>query len=219
MNFEKSMKFPFKGDTWVTKLLIAAGLTLTGIGAVLIIGYGLEIMREMYNSKSDDLEPPEWSNIGENLTDALKLIVVMLVWALPILVISGAFTIVIAIFSSAATDSSGEAIAFIITILTVLFTGATSLYGVLISGYIPTVMGEVATKQTIKAGLDFKNIFKLTKGHFWRNLGLYLIASIAGSLVTSLSTILCGIGVFAGAAYSNAFMFHLFGQSYLKITE
>ena len=217
MNLEKAIKFPFKGDNWIKNLLIAAGLLLSGIGSFIVAGYGLEMIRDMAAKKSDDIELPEWTNFGENVMDGLKLIVVFLVWAIPIILVSIIFTVFIAILTNTATHNNIDIMNILIVIANIIFTFVTIVYSLGLYGFLPTIYGEVATKQTIKAGLNFSKIFKMNKGHFWKNVLTSLVASVVTSFIVPFGVIACFIGVFATAAISTAFTFHLYGQRYLDI--
>ncbi len=218
MNLEKAFKFPFKGENWVKNLLIAAGLILTGIGSFIVAGYGLEIIRSMADKKSDDVELPEWTNFGENVIDGLKMIVVMLVWMAPLILVSFFFGIASAIIQNMMNYDNYS----VMNVLFILVNGISGLlsiaYSFFISGFIPTIMGEVATKQSIKAGIDFKTIFALNKGFFWSNFLVALVGGIIVGLISTIGVIACIIGVFATSAYAIAFQYHLYGQQYLKIT-
>ena len=217
MNLEKAFKFPFKGENWVKNLLIAAGLLLTGIGGIVVAGYGLEIIRNMDAKKSDDVELPEWTNFGENVMDGLKMLVVMLVWMAPVIVLSFFFGIASAIIQNLMNYdnySVMNAIFILMNIANILLSTALTF---ILYGFFPTIMGEVATKQTIQAGLNFKTIFALNKGFFWKNFLVSLVGGIIVSFVSSVGVLACFIGVFVTAAYSFAFIYHLYGQQYLKI--
>lgn len=218
MNLEKAFKFPFKGENWIKNLLIAAVLILTVVGIIVVIGYGLEIIRDMVNKKSDDVELPEWTNFGENVIDGLKMIVVMLVWMAPVIVISLFVGIASGVLTSMASYENADFLYTISSILMVITNLITIAYSFVIYGFVPTIMGEVATKQTIKAGLDFKTIFSLNKGFFWGNFLVALVGGIIAGFISSVGVIACVIGVFATAAYSIALVYHLYGQQYLKIT-
>jgi len=217
MNLEKAIKFPFKGENWIKNLLITAGLMLTGIGAFIVSGYGLEIIRDMVNKKSDDVELPEWTNIGENVMDGLKMMVVMLVWALPVILVALIFVVFIAIVQNITNYDNYDMMNILTVLANILYTIAVLLYSLALYGFLPTIMGEVATKQTIKAGLNFGQIFKMNKGHFWKNFLVALVASVIAGFIAPFGVIACFIGVFATMAIGMVFTFFLYGQRYLEI--
>lgn len=218
MNIEKAFKFAFKGDNWIQNLLFVALLLLSGIGAFIVVGYGLQIIRDMKAANSDDIELPEWTDFGTYVMDGLKAIVVILVWSLPVILISFAFGIFSGLITSFASYDSARFL-YVIADISQVFSGLISfVYMIALLGFLPTIFGELAMKQTIKSGIDFAHIFKINKGHFWSNILASIIGSVFSLIATIAGIIACLIGTIATNAISFAFNYHLFGQRYLDIT-
>lgn len=218
-NIGKAFKFTFEGENWISRMLISGLLMLSGIGMLAVWGYGIQIIRQMVINNSDTLEPPSWNNIGDNFIDGLKHFVVAFVWSLPILIIQIIFLIVkFLILLSFSENASDE------TSLIFLLTGSLSyiiliIYAIFLVGFRPAILGELASKGTIKAGLNFKNIFKITKGHYWKNIGFGIIAMITVFANTIAGLNMCLIGLAITLPFGFNFMFHIFGQSYLEMME
>lgn len=169
-NIEKALKFPFKGEGWIKKILVSTGLIFSGIGLFFITGYQIRIIRMMAEENSDDIILPDWNNFKEIVLDSLKLFVVRLVWFIPslilLLIIAGLmFLWNLFLFEkySTAIDLSGLFL-YIILLIPYFFTIFLQII------YQPIIMGEFATKKTIKSGIDFKNIIFMSKGFFWKNI-------------------------------------------------
>ena len=97
MDIGKSFGYAFEDDQWIPKILIAAAILLGGIvlgifvipaflAAFLLSGYGVEITRRVINGNPQVL--PEWDNWGDLIIDGLKVWVIGIVYALPMILVS-----------------------------------------------------------------------------------------------------------------------------------
>jgi Sec-independent protein secretion pathway component TatC len=98
MDIGKSFTFVFEDKDWITKILIAAAILLLGIifswmlliplilAYALLSGYGVEILRQVVRGDLDKL--PEWDDWGALLIEGVKVIVIGLVYALPLIIVA-----------------------------------------------------------------------------------------------------------------------------------
>ncbi|MGD9145422.1 MAG: DUF4013 domain-containing protein, partial [Anaerolineae bacterium] len=107
MDIGKSFTFVFEDDAWITKLLLAAAILLLGVlfswllliplilALALLGGYGVAITRQVIGGELNKL--PEWDDWGALIADGLKVIVVGIVYALPLIIIALCLSLPIAI--------------------------------------------------------------------------------------------------------------------------
>ena len=214
-NIGKSFKFSFEGDDWFSKYIISGLLFLSGFGIFAINGNGLQVVRTMVEKDSEDLEPVEWNNLGENFLDGLKLCIVLFLWKLPLIIVrTFIFIITTIIFITSVNNESGAGMAVFFGLWTIscLLSG---VYNLALSGFIPVIVGEVATHQSIKNGLAIKKIFHLTKEAYWRNFGISLLSGLMFFLTFMAGSQLLPIGTIITMPLAYNTKYHLFGQSYL----
>lgn len=210
MEFGKAFSF-FTGDEdWIKKLLIAAVLCLTGIGAIPVLGWAMAIIKRMGEGEVTEL--PDWSDFGGYIVAGLKHIAGVLVLILPGIIVSGIIAGVGAIFPAVLNDYDTANILMMIcvscgSLLMVVYAIAVSLLAL-------PMLGQFSEGKSFGEAINPGKNFALFKA----NIGGFLLAGILGSiiasLITSISSIACGIGIFAGQAYSQAVIGHLVGQAY-----
>jgi Protein of unknown function (DUF4013) len=218
MDIGKAFMFVFEDKDWVVKLLIAAAILLVGVllgvliipgilAAALLAGYGVEITRRVIHDDPQVL--PEWTNWGELMVDGLKVIVIGLVYALPIIVVSACMGIPIGILSEDAQELSS------------LFSAALSclsfLWAIVMSLVLPAAIGAYAAKGELNAAFRFGEILALVRNNFKTYL-LVLVMAWVASIIGGLGTIVCFIGWFVTLPYSYMVTGHLYGQAYKQVT-
>lgn len=212
MNFGKAFTFVFEDPDWIKKVLIIALVSLIPLlGQIVLIGWMLQTSRNVLNRHPYPL--PEL-DFGSQLSLGFKGFVASLVYAIPVIILSIPYTI---IMSSAGTSNNGDMNT--VGIISVLcFTTFAMIYSLLLAFVVPAAYGNIAAKDSIGAGLNFKEVFGLVRATPVSYL-IILGGSLVGSFVGSLGTIACGIGVFATAAYAQAMIGHLVGQAYQQAVE
>jgi len=194
----------------VKKLLIGSVLAMTGIGFIPLAGWRLEHIRR--SIEEDNPLLPDWDDFGKFITDGLKMIGFNLVWYLPIilLVILVSVAVVFASFSFASEDDM------------VLFIVATNfcVVGAALVYTIPAVLlsmpayGTLATTGSVKEALNVKKAFQLfkqnTSGFLIAGLLSYFVLSILGSI----GTILCLVGIYPAYVVGYGLTAQLYGRAY-----
>jgi len=101
--------------------------------------------------------------------------------------------------------------------VTVCFGCVTLLYGIAAYLVLPAAIANYAATDDISAAFKLGEVFKMVRD----NIGTYamvLLGGIVASLVASLGSIACVIGVLFTSVYSFAINGHLWGQAY-KISK
>jgi len=89
MDIGKAFGFVFEDHDWVTKVLIGGVMSLLSpllIGVFFLAGYSVDLIKNVMN----DVDPPlpRWDDLGDKAVKGIKLTVIFLVWAIPIIAVS-----------------------------------------------------------------------------------------------------------------------------------
>lgn len=213
MHIGESFSFVFGDDEWITKMLIAMGILLGGIAlgilvipailaALLLSGYGLEITRRVIHGESQVL--PRWDDWGTLLTDGLRVAVIAVVYALPII----AASICLGIPSNFVSETSGAA-----AILSWFMGCLGFLWGIALSFLLPVAIGKLAAEGNLGAAFRFGEVLALVRDNLTAYLVLVLMVWVTWMLA-SLGVILCLVGWLFTIPYATFVVSYLYGQAY-----
>ena len=218
MDIGKSFTFVFEDDAWITKILIAAAILFLGVlfswllliplilAVALLNGYMVEIIRRVVRGQVDGL--PEWDNWGDLIAEGLKVLVIQIVYALPIIIAS--FCLII---PAAAAESSEGLSVFLSLVLGCFMV----LWAILATIVLPAATAIYAATDDLAAAFRFGEVFALVRD----NLSTYLITLVmswVAGFVGGLGGIVCGLGTFLTSPYGTMVTGHLYGQAYVAST-
>ena len=206
MDVGRSFSFVTQDPDWIKKVLIGAVIALFSfllVPAFILSGYQLAIVRRVYLGA--DLPLPEWDDIGGYLVRGLVVTIGVILWTLPLMVLSG-FVIVAASVSSDSA-SGGVALAGICVGVPLAL-----LYAALI---MPIVVARYAVQQTFGSMFEISEILTEIRRAPGALLLAVLMSLIAG-FIAYFGVIACFIGVYFTTAYAYFVMAHLLGQAYRK---
>lgn len=97
MNLGRAFTFAFEDSDWIGKLVVIAALTFAGlvllpfllaglIPLTILLGYMLEISANVRDQKPNPL--PRWDNLGDRLSFGAGLMVALLVYNIPLMLLS-----------------------------------------------------------------------------------------------------------------------------------
>jgi hypothetical protein len=219
MDIGKAFTFVFEDDQWITKILIAAAILALGIlfswvlliplilASLLLSGYGLEITRRVITGGIPVL--PEWDNWGDLLVDGVKVWVIGVVYALPIIIVSACLSIPISI----AGENSQEVSSAFSAVLSCL----SFLWAIVMSLLLPAAIARFVAEDDLSAAFHFVDVFNLVKENFATYLIVLIMSWVAG-LIGGLGLLVCGVGWLVTYPYSTFVTSHLYGQAYLEAT-
>jgi len=212
MDIGLALSFVTQDRDWIKKIGIAALLSLTVIGAIPVLGWGVEISRRVINGASEVL--PDWSDFGKYIMGGLKYLAVGLVWTLPLIILSACLGGVVgAAVAAMSQDSDTSTIALILQVC----LGLISLpYGIALGLMIPAAAGILAATDSLSGALNPANAFKLVRANLGGYILLIVVVSVLGMVGSVVGTVACLIGIFVATAYVNAVSGHLVGQAYAK---
>ena len=218
MDIGKSFTFVFEDDAWITKILIAAAILFLGVffswllliplilAVALLNGYMVEIIRQVVRGQVDGL--PEWDNWGDLIAEGLKVLVIQIVYALPIIIASCCL-----IIPAAAAESSEGLSVFLSLILSCFMV----LWAILMTLVLPAATAIYAATDDLAAAFRFGEVFALVRD----NLSTYLITLVmswVASFLGGLGGVVCGLGSFLTAPYGYMVTGHLYAQAYVAST-
>ena len=212
MEFGKAFTFAFDDKDWLKKIGIAGLVMLIPlIGQLTVGGWALEITRRVIQRDPETL--PDWGAFGDYLVKGLKLFVIALVYALPIILIS----ICANLPAMFVQNGSDDTMLTIVSILSICVSCISIVYGIALGFVLPAALANFVVTGEIGAAFRFSEVFALVRAAPSAYL-LVLLGSIVAGLIASLGLILCIIGVIFTQALAFAIQGHLWGQAYNEAT-
>lgn len=217
MDIGKSFTFVFEDEQWIVKILIGAAILLLGVlfswllliplilAWALLGGYAVEIVRRVLRGELDSL--PEWDNWGVLLVDGLKVVVIGIIYALPLIILSLCLGVPIGAFSENAPGASSW--------LSACLSCVALLYAIAISLVYPAAVAFYAAEGDMAAAFRFGDVFGFVRDNIATYLVTFLMSWVA-SLIGNLGSLVCGIGWLVTMPYSVMVIGHLYGQAYVE---
>jgi hypothetical protein len=222
MDIGKAFAFVFEDENWIVKILIAAAILLLGtlfswlllipliLAFALVGGYSVEITRRVIRGELDGL--PEWDDWGALLANGLKVMVIAIVYALPLIIL----TVCLGVPSGLLGDS-GDTGAAVGGLLGLCLSCFAFLYAIAMSLALPAAVAFFAAEDDLGAAFRFGDVYGLVRD----NIGTYLITwvmSWVANLVGEAGSLVCGIGWLLTFPYGVMVTGHLYGQAYVEAT-
>jgi hypothetical protein len=219
MDFGKAFTYVFEDKNWIMKVLVGGLISLIPIfGWIVVIGYMLTTLKNVADGQPEPL--PEWGNFGDFFMKGLYAFVGVLVYFLPVIVLSCCIGVLSAVaggaMGSTSSGSSAQAasgtLASIVGILSICVNCIVGLYS-LVAGltlYAPLTRFAM-TQNQLSVFWDFRGNFAFIQ----KNAANYVIALVVAwvaSFVAGFGIILCLIGVLFTSFWSSMVAAHAFGQ-------
>jgi hypothetical protein len=222
MDIGRGLTFITEDPRWKEKIAIGTGVMLVStllsmvfigvIGILLVMGYGVRLLQNVRDGHTYPL--PEWDQWSEDLIRGAKLVVVLLVYALPSILISIPLAL-----GSAMADGRGAA-EFVGTTLAICSGCLLALYSIFLYLIMPGFTIAYARDETISSGLQIREIWQWTQANIGQvvivtlvvlvaNIVIYLAALITGFLLICIGLI---VTIPLGALVILLFQYHLYGQ-------
>jgi hypothetical protein len=209
MELERAFTHIWEDEDWLTKVAIAAALTLTGIGGLAVLGWASELSRRVANGEPDTL--PTWDRIGDYFIIGLKYFGVTFVWSLPVVLPLVVFAI--ATTGTTLVMEDPTPMVAVLSILNICLIGFFMLYIVAMSLIIPPLWVLLAEGMPFGEAVRPKNAWGLFKANAGGFLVAMLISWLVASVLGSVGAILCLVGTFFASAISQLVLAHLIGQA------
>jgi hypothetical protein len=211
MEFGKAFSFQFEDQDWIKKILIAALVPLIPIvGSLIVAGWSVEITKRVI--QRDPRPLADWNDFGGYIVKGLKVMVIGLVYALPLIILSICPSILLI------AGSNGDDALFDVAMAAFACYGLLAIiYGVTLAFIVPAAIGRFAATNQLGAALKLGEVYGLVKAAPMAYL-MVILGTIVSGFIASLGTIACGVGVLATTAYATTINAQLAGQAYLEAT-
>jgi len=207
MEFGLPFSFPFKDPDWFKKLIIMGLVTLIPVvGQIVLIGWSLQVARKVINN---DPSPLPGLEFGAQLGLGFKAFVVSLVYSIPLIIL----TLPIYVFPLIAANSNSDAMTYISYGIYCICGGLSLLYAILMAFMNMAAQGRIAATDSLGSAFKIGEIFGLVRAAPVAYL-LAIVGFIIASIISSLGSIACGVGVLLTVPYGQAIIGHFLGQAY-----
>lgn len=223
MEISKSISFLTEDPRWQQKLLIGTGVLVAAtiltpiligiLGFLIVMGYGVRLLQNVRDGHPYPL--PEWDQWGDDLVRGVKLTVITLIWALPLLLL-----VIPSVIGGALSESRSDAAVTFGVMLTLCATCLSVLYGLFLAVVMPGFSIAFAKDERISSGLQFREIWAWTQANIGQVVVvtlIYIAASIALSLLGAIvGVLLCLVGLIItlplATLLTYLIQYHLYGQ-------
>lgn len=207
MDLGTALTFITQDEDWIKKILIGALLVFTGIGFIVVFGWMVELIGRV--QRGDPQPLPDWDDFGGLAVKGLKVLLIRFVWYLPLILLTSCLGAAVFLLGDSSLGR-GEVFAIAGLFLGCLFVP----YALLVSLLIPPMLGHFAAHDDLGAAINPATAFKLLRGNFGGFLVAWLIGLVAISILPSVGTVVCLVGVFPATIFAIAFQSHIYGQVY-----
>jgi len=221
MDIGKSIAFIFEDPDWLKKVAIGTGLLLLGIifsvvliglvPLIIVTGYTVVLIKNVMDGIERPL--PEWEDWGDLFVRGLKLFLIQLIWALPLIIVSMGTSLPAALSEN--SDLQGIWIALSV------FCGCLTFILAIAYGLIePIITFRFARTNEFASAFEFGRIFRLLGDNIVNVIIAAIVSAVAGLILVILGgivgTIALVIGLIvtipAAAFLSELIGAHLYGQ-------
>ena len=218
VDYGRAFTYPQEDPDWIKKVAIAGVVTLIPVvGGLLLWGYMIEIARRVIAGESPVL--PEWSDFGGFLKKGFFYFVVGLVYSLPLIVLLACLGLpYLGVAFAGNNQDTANTLASIASVVSFCFGCLAAIYALGVAVVMPAATGRLAVTGEIAPALRFGEVIALVRARPAIYIIVMLVSALAISVLTSLGSIVCGIGAIFGAAYGAIVAGHLYGQTYRVTT-
>ncbi len=226
MEIGKAFSFVLEDEKWVNKVLIGAVVSAIPIANFAASGYAIDVMQ---NTIQDETRPlPSWDDFGRFFVRGFKWLLGLLLYLVPIIVISCLFAVLggglSAVFGN--SNDTPDAVGVFAGGVGLLVSCLVLLYGLAVAFIIPAATARYALTDDIMQMFRFRELLADIR----RNLNGYVVAYVVmlvaaiviGAVLTLFGAIwffipICGwiiawIVNMAGTFYLQLAYSNLFGQ-------
>ena len=153
MEIGRSFTFPFQDKSWLSKLLIAAVISLVPILNFALVGWMVEIARRVMSHELEEL--PGWDDFGKKWMGGLYYTVAAFIYSLPVILVLCVMGGVSGALAAASSNSSAQdtinALMAGSGIVVFCLSCLMILYGLLLSVLMPGLLVHYAKEDTFGA--------------------------------------------------------------------
>jgi hypothetical protein len=209
LDFGAPFGFFLKDRAWLKKVVLASLLTYTIIGITPVLGWTLEIARQVGGGAEAVL--PEWTGIRQYWKAGLKYWLLNLAWLMP--VIPAILVIDFPIFFLRSTDPTQLIVVELMVVACLL--AVITVYGLLAILLMPAALGSLACRGSLRQAVNPAGAWRLTRAHLGPHLVVFLIFAFGWTTVLSMAGLLTlFLAVPPLLVYTWLILAHFSGQLY-----
>jgi hypothetical protein len=208
MDLGRAFGFFFEDENWLNKVLIGGLLQIIPIvGQLALLGYLFEVARNVAQGNPRPL--PDWSDLGTKLVKGVYGFVISLVYSLPIIALVLVWAVLIAVVGVAGGNS--EAAGGVMALLILCFYALLFVVALVIQVVILAAFARYVQTDSLSTALQFGEVIGMVRSTPSTWVVLFLVY-ILTSLVGSLGSIACGVGLLFTYVYGMSVFGHALGQ-------
>jgi hypothetical protein len=212
----KAFSFLFEDPQWGLKVVIAALfmlLSFVGLGVFVLMGYLVELTQRVMRREQYPL--PEWKDVGVKFVLGFKYMVVLFVYALPVILLSIPLMVLTAITAISDPSQTMSGLLAVYTFGFVLLLIPYILFFMLLT---PIITYRFALREKISDGLDVGSILG-DFGRNWQNTLVVALISVGLESFAGIGILAFLVGIFFTMFYAYAVIGHMHGTLYLSTQE
>ena len=247
MDIGKAFTFIFEDPDWLKKVAIGSGLLLLGIifsvvligliPLIIITGYTVLLVKNVMDGAERPL--PEWEDWGDLFMRGLKLFLIVLIWAIPLIFVSlfsslplalveegsnvraiGELEEFVATLLPLALVEEGSNVRVIMVVISICCGCLTAILSIAYALLEPVLTFRFARTNDFASGFEFGKIFRLLGDNIVNIIIAVIVAGVAGVILLILGTFVGTIALVIGllvtipatAFLSTLVEAHLIGQ-------
>jgi hypothetical protein len=212
MDIGKSFTYIFEDKKWISKLLIGVLISWVPILQLALGGYANEIIRRVEGQHPEPL--PDWDDLGKKFVEGLVLTLAMIIYSLPILIITCLFVPFLA--SAGAFEGDAQtAVAAVTSGLGCVLSCLFILYGLFLSVILPAIQVHYAKVGTFGSCFKIGEITRLATSNLSNYILawlVYLVFGLVAGLVTGVIPCIGWIAALAVPVLTIMVYGQIFGQ-------
>lgn len=214
-DFVRPLAFVFDDPQWISKILLGALFSLASIvliGIFIVYGYMARLVRQVIAGMDRPL--PDWSDIGDYIAEGVKLFLVTLVYAMPIIFLAF-LTVPLSIFTDSNDVNEGLKAA-----TGILSAGVGCLLvplGFATAAWVPAALLRAVALGSFGEAFNFRAIWAFIRANAINYLLAYVVWIVA-RMVVGFGLLLCCVGIFATAFWSMCAGAYAFAQTWRLAT-
>lgn len=210
MDFGKAFTFQFEAEDWWKKLLLTGLIALIPVvGLLYVLGWMMEIAGRFAKAPAGSSVDLPDVDFGGFLGAGFKGFIASLVYAVPAFIVMLPLAIILPVSINSMDDPSA-----VVAIASICCGGLSILLAIAGSLLTYPALVEVQLQGNLKAGLNFKRMFAILKGAIVPYLLSILAMAIVTPILSSLGSLLCGIGILLTVPYSVSLSGYFLGSAY-----
>ncbi len=214
MDLGRAFSYVFEDQDWIKKVGIAAlAMIIPILGQIAVLGWGLEVTRRVIRQEAVPL--PGWEDPTSHFMRGLQAFGIGLLYALPLILISGCLGTFSAIAANpdVVGDQAAGALSVVISMVSICLNCFTFIYSLLMQMMLAAAYAKMVDEGEFGAGLRFGEIFAMVRSATGPYL-MVLLGGIATSFLAMIGMVACFVGILFTSALAMAINGHLYGQAY-----